>query len=246
MPSITRSSGTPRESPLRPTTATNLLTIPTSETPDAFPFLTSRDDPPLTTTFKPAVKVLSRKPTPQIVARVDPSTGQQSLVKDDSDDSDSAAAATRPSPEELRLKAQRDREEKQRRYDEVRGKIFGAGSSGAVTPPKVANSDGASSGSGSGSGNGNGNRGGGGRNKGGRGRGGKGMGEQASSRRTDGKAKQLFDPDYTPKPGSVTLAKREGDEATNGDVPGVIRAPRGPDGSGRGGFGFAGRGGKGE
>jgi hypothetical protein len=72
------------------------------------------------------------------------------------------------------------------------------------------------------------------------------MSEQASSRRTDGKARQLFDPDYAPKPGSVTLAKRDGDGDINGNVPGVIRAPRGPDGSGRGGFGFASRGGKGE
>ena len=70
------------------------------------------------------------------------------------------------------------------------------------------------------------------------------------ARRPDSQSgtRELFDPNYTPKPGSVTLQKR-GTETSSGHITPradeqVIRAPKGPDGSGRGGFGFANRGGK--
>jgi hypothetical protein len=59
----------------------------------------------------------------------------------------------------------------------------------------------------------------------------------------------LFDPGYAPKPG-FNLQKRgeaaaqSGGRSTIREEDQVIRAPRGPDGSGRGGFGFARRGGE--
>jgi hypothetical protein len=57
--------------------------------------------------------------------------------------------------------------------------------------------------------------------------------------------KDLFDPSYSAKPDSVYLQRREKglSEGKEGEVQ-PIRSPRGPDGSGRGGFGFAPRGGR--
>lgn len=57
--------------------------------------------------------------------------------------------------------------------------------------------------------------------------------------------KDLFDPSYSAKPDSVYLQRREKGvpEGKEGEIQ-PIRSPRGPDGSGRGGFGFEPRGGK--
>ena len=145
---------------------------------------------------------------------------------EDEDDDDDEQKKDQPTPEELRLRAQREREEKQKRYDEARARILGtkSGSStpGTITPPtedgKVTRGKGRA----------------------------RGSGRQESSR-TDSQPghKELFDPTYTPKPG-FTLQKRGGDtgKASSRNEEQVIRAPRGPDGSGRGGFGFANRRGK--
>jgi len=134
-------------------------------------------------------------------------------------------------PEELRARAQRDREEKQKRYDEARARILGTGpksgssTPGTVTPPGE-------------DGNARGNRG------KGRGRG----GDRQESRRPDSQSgnRELFGPNYTPKPG-VTIQKRNGEASRSGqstprEDEQVIRSPRGPDPNGRG--GFANRGGK--
>lgn len=79
----------------------------------------------------------------------------------------------------------------------------------------------------------------------GRGRGGKrgaaaAPGKDAQQKRE----KELFDPTYIPKPDSLYLQRREKGvtEGKEGEVQ-PIRSPRGPDGSGRGGFGFSSRGG---
>ncbi|GFP53872.1 hypothetical protein TASIC1_0003025000 [Trichoderma asperellum] len=97
---------------------------------------------PLTTAFKPQVKVLSRKP---VIAKKDPVTGLSQLSLDDDGDA-SRAPEVQMTPDEIRAKQKRDREEKQRRYDEARAKIFGEsapssrGSSpgtGTVTPPRT-------------------------------------------------------------------------------------------------------------
>ncbi|KOS16847.1 hypothetical protein ESCO_004894 [Escovopsis weberi] len=84
--------------------------------------------------FRPQVKVLSRKPAATAAA-----------TDDDADADSRRAGAQLLTPEEIRAKQRRERDEKQRRYDEARAKIFGEsapssrGSSpgaGAVTPPR--------------------------------------------------------------------------------------------------------------
>lgn len=201
-----------------------------SETPEAFHFLAARDNVPLKTEFKPALKVLSRKPAPKVVARHDPVTGLSQMSLEDEEDEEEEKKA-QPTPEELRLKAQREREEKQKRYEEARARILGttSGSSspGNVTPPSTAE-------------DGKVNR-------------GKGRGRDSNrqdSRRPSSQSgtKELFDPNYSPKSGMVTIQKRNGEVSRSGqstprDEDQVIRAPKGPDGSGRG-FGVANRGGK--
>lgn len=160
--------------------------------------------------------------------RIDPVTGLAKMTLEDDDD-DEDQKKNQPTPEELRLKAQREREEKQRRYDEARARILGtpSGSStpGTVTPPTEEGKEGR-----------------------GKGRGGR-KAERQEIRRPDSQpgSKELFDPNYSPK-GGVAIQKRSGESSRPGrqtrEEEQVIRAPRGPDGSGRGGFGFAHRGAK--
>lgn len=173
---------------------------------------------PLRSDFKPALKVLARKPAPKTVQTVDPVTGLAKLTVEDDDDEQERK--DQPSAEELRLKAQREREEKQRRYDEARARILGTGSGsgasspGTVTPPK-----------------------------------GRGRGRAEENRKPGGQngAKELFDPNFTPKPGSVSIQRRNGDgpSRSGASTPKaeeqIIRSPRGPDANGKG---FARRGGK--
>lgn len=215
-----------------------------SETPEETPFLLPTTNPiPLATPFKPAVKVLSRKPAPRIIARKDPVTGLEQLTLQDDGADDDEPAKKPETPDEMRKRQQRELEEKQRRYEEARAKIFGDSnpSSGQSSPrtgtPPL-----------------------GGRGRGGRGRGG-GRGRDQDNGRQDrdrrpqtsqpaGGTRELFDPGYAPKPG-FNLQKRGEAAAQPGgrstiprEEDQVIRAPRGPDGSGRGGFGFARRGGE--
>jgi hypothetical protein len=160
------------------------------------------------------------------------------MTLDGDGDDDGAKQEAQPTPEEIRAKQRRDREEKQRRYEEARAKIFGESAtssgasspSGAVTPPRSSR---------------------------GRGRGGvqrnSNDGRQLDSRRQNNNApptRELYDPGYSPKPESSQGRGSDSDGATRGssgprnEIP-AIRQPRGPDGSGRGGFGFARRGAKG-
>lgn len=201
------------------------------ETPETFHFLAAKDTVPLKTEFKPALKVLSRKPASQGAG--------------DGDD-DEQQGKKQLSVEEIRAKTQREREEKQKKYEEVRARLFGtdtkSGSSspGNVTPP----------------GQGDDRRGGGGRGKG-RNRGnGDSIGRAQDIRRPDSShsgPRELFDPNYTAKPGAVSVARRGNDASSGRSTPNstrgdreeaqILRTPRGPD-AGRGGFGFANRGGK--
>ncbi|KAI1202384.1 hypothetical protein F5X97DRAFT_236556 [Nemania serpens] len=224
--------------------------------PEPFHFLASRSEPPLTTDFKPAVKVLSRKPAPKVITKRDPLTGALSQLKVEEEDSDDEKNRIQPSPEEIRAKQQRELEERQRRYEEVRAKIFGitpaaspsghssnpsSGTStpGNATPPRLS-ADG----------------------RGPRGRGrGRGGGGSGTHRHTDSRGdvggsqrpgsqsgpsgRELYDPNYSPKPG-LPLEKRGGGTPVAGrstarDEDQIIRTPRGPDGNSRG---FAKRGGK--
>jgi hypothetical protein len=155
-------------------------------------------------------------------------------VLDDGDEEVEQKTA-QPTAEELRAKAQREREEKQRRYEEARARIMGTPSGGStpgtVTPPSTGDSESRS-----------------GRGRG-RGRGGVSRGADMDVRRSESRGgnKELFDPNYTAKP--ISLQKRNGEGSRSGrstprEEDQIIRSPRGPDGSGRGGFGFSKRGGK--
>ncbi|KAI0140846.1 hypothetical protein GGR57DRAFT_421784 [Xylariaceae sp. FL1272] len=226
--------------------------------PEPFHYLAARSDTPLTTDFKPAVKVLSRKPAPQVITKRDPLTGAISQLKVQDDDSDEEKKTVPLTSEEIRAKQQLEREEKQRKYEEVRAKIFGtqqtapksasnsktssgASTPGNGTPPRIATDS---------------------RGPRGRGRGGR---AGASHRQSDSRANsrgdsradfgsqpnpashELFDPNYTPKPG-FQLESRGGGHGTpplsGRSTPRyedqVIRSPRGP--SDRNNRGFARRG----
>ncbi|KAL2168291.1 hypothetical protein VTG60DRAFT_210 [Thermothelomyces hinnuleus] len=227
-----------------------------AEAPDDPPFLpTMADQVPLTMPFKPPIKVLSRKPAPQVLAKRDPVTALEQLtLKEDEDDEGEEKKQPQESPEEIRKRQQRELEEKQRRYEEARAKIFGdSNPSSGQSSPRTGTPP---------SGGGEGRQGHRGR---GRGRGGRGRDQdnsrqdrrqqnnqrqnsQQQNNQQPGATRELFDPGYSPKPG-FNIQKR-GDSysqsGTRSNIPReedqVIRAPRGPDGSGRGGFGFARRG----
>ncbi|KPM34971.1 hypothetical protein AK830_g11588 [Neonectria ditissima] len=206
-----------------------------ADSPQTFHFVEASASVPLASAFKPQVKVLSRKP---VIAKRDPVTG---LPIDDGDEE--TKKEVQLTPEEIRAKQKRDREEKQRRYEEARAKIFGesnpssgASSPGAVTPPR---SDGHFAPRGRGRG-----RGGGYRNN---------ENRQFDNRQFDaprrplnpsGSGRELYDPNSAPKPETAPQRRANDVPSPTKAEQNPIRAPRGPDGSGRGGFGFAQRGAK--
>ncbi|KAI4169670.1 MAG: hypothetical protein LQ348_007236 [Seirophora lacunosa] len=163
------------------------------------------------------MKVLSRKPETASGAL---GPGQLSLDNEDQDEDNDEGKARPLTAEERQLKTQQEREEKQKKYEEARQRLFGVSHastskpSGSTTPPRQ-----------------------------------KANGEVRGSSRTrgtrhlsssgGGAARQLYDPNYSAKVDATISQKR--DETFDASQP--IRAPRGPDGSGRGGFGFAPRGG---
>ncbi|PVH74761.1 hypothetical protein DL98DRAFT_428824 [Cadophora sp. DSE1049] len=195
-----------------------------AEQPEVPFFLVAREAqaPPLKQEFKPALKVLSRKPTPNMIQKVDPVTGLAKMAIED--DEEEEVKKDQPTQEELKARAEKARQEKQKKYDEARARIFvtGSGSStpGTVTPPTEEA-----------------------RSTRGKGRG-RGNGRQENSRpQSQSGSKELFDPNYTAKPGTQ---KHNGETRRSGtstpkDEDQVIRAPRGPDSSGRG---FGNRGGR--
>ncbi|CAK7242125.1 MAG: hypothetical protein STHCBS139747_003603 [Sporothrix thermara] len=82
------------------------------------------------TAFRPQMTVLSRKPAPRVLRRRDPVTGiEQLTIHDDAAEAEAEAAAAaarnQETPEQIRQRLQREREAKQRKYDEARAKIFG-------------------------------------------------------------------------------------------------------------------------
>lgn len=230
-------------SPFRPP----VLTFQLSEAPPEMYHVAATSNVPLTQGFKPQMKLLSRKPPPTTVKTKDPVTGMERLtIQDDVEEEDEKPP--QPTPEEIRERQQRELEEKQRKYEEARAKIFGETpsgvSSGASTPgtttPPLAGEGGRGSYRGRG------------RGRGGRGgRGGQRNQEnynkaEVQDRRpgnTGSPFRELFDPDAGSKPGS--RQQRGGGTSSPPRGPEhAIRAPRGPDDSGRGGFGFAHRGAK--
>ncbi|KAI1276696.1 hypothetical protein F5Y07DRAFT_127058 [Xylaria sp. FL0933] len=227
--------------------------------PEPFHFLAARSEPPLATEFKPAVKVLSRKPAPKIITKRDPLTGALSQLKVEDEEEDDGKTKIRLTHEEIRAKQQREREEKQRRYEEVRAKIFGttpaASSSGYgsntssgtstpgnATPPRSSADGRGPRGRGRG-------RGGGGSSSAGGHRHNDSRGDSSSIQRPGSQSglngRELYDPGYSPKPSS-TFERRGGStpvpsRSTPREEDQVIRSPRGPDGNSRG---FAKRGAK--
>lgn len=139
---------------------------------------------------------------------------------------------------ERQAQAAKDREEKQRKYEERRQELFGttSGSGNGNSPQQQPNKSGASTPSSltpPGSRSATPNRG---RGKGGR-RGGANANSRTHSRGSQ--HRELYDPSYAAKPESVLLPRREnGVQGSRSAEIQPVRAPRGPDGSGRGGFGF--------
>ncbi|KIW67406.1 hypothetical protein PV04_06665 [Phialophora macrospora] len=213
-------------------------------------FLESRNVVPLRSEFKPPPVLLSRngpKSQPRSARPPTAASGQES--SEDEDD----IKAREPTLAERQAQAAKEREEKQKRYEERRKELFGPSTISAMSASHQQsnhNRSGKSSpasltppGSRSATPN---------RARGARGgrRGGAAGDHIASSRnqsRGDSQQRELYDHSYGPKPDSTYAQRRERDSGnlTSNHAQGLpqvfapVRAPKGPDGSGRGGFGFA-------
>ena len=184
-------------------------------------FLKSRDVVPLKSDFKPAMKVLSRKPEKKPAAN---SEGIDQLNIDDDDDSEEDKKPVLTA-DERREKAQKELEEKQKKYEEVKQRLFGNDQSSITTttsgPKKVSSKNSSPSRNQSWNKNGRDSR------------------PSSSSSNVTGR---LYDPNEAGKPGSSSVLRKQTKAEPDELQP--IRSPRAPDTSGRGGFGFAPRGGK--
>lgn len=207
------------------------LTSRSRETQNQNYFLTSRAEVPLKSEFKPAMKVLSRKPT---TGNTTLGAGQLALDNEDQDEEEDESKERVLTAEERQLKAQQEREEKQKKYEEARQRLFGVGNTstekslGSTTPPRQkANGEyrGMSKSRGTRDGR-----------------------HIVSSGAGGGPSRQLYNPNEKTKSESMNLQTNDTTPSTSGRSTPIeqqpIRSPRGPDGSGRGGFGFAPRGGK--
>lgn len=187
-------------------------------------------DPPIQSTFKPAVTVLARKPTPQVLSR---NRGMAGLsLEDDEDDSEEERQKKAAADfEERKIRAAKERAEKERKYAEARERIFGSpavsGESRSNSPNKTTRGKG--------------------KGRGGRESQPRSSNEQSPARVTAPSGRQLFEPSYTPKPGSVYVQRRDDGGSRPDSRPSTpslqekpIREPRGP--ARGGGRGFAGRG----
>ena len=185
-------------------------------------FLKSRDIVPLKTEFKPAVKVLSRKPEKKTLLGPD---GIDQLNIDDDDESEDENKKHELTAEERREKAQRELEEKQKKYEEVKQRLFGSDQSPSTNAPSGSKKNNSKNSSPSRNQN---------RNRNSR--------DSRPSSSSSNKAGRLYDPNDTGKPGVSSVLRKETKAEQDEIQP--IRSPRAPDTSGRGGFGFAPRGGK--
>ncbi|KAJ6089681.1 hypothetical protein N7467_004897 [Penicillium canescens] len=212
-----------------------------AESPETFHFVEARAEVPLKQDFKPAVTLLSRKP--QLVTRQTSSSGVNAaaagvnqLGLDSDNDSDDEAKPPEPTPEERQAIALKNREEKQRKYEEVRERLFGSSSAtvsgnsspGSTTPPRQ-NHSGEGRGRGKGRGSGRDPR-----------------EKRDSSSASSKSSRHLYDPS-SPGKSNAPFSRGGGRpqvERSGSDTPPQqpLRAPRGPDASGRGGFKFGNRG----
>ncbi|KAL2209845.1 hypothetical protein CC79DRAFT_464195 [Sarocladium strictum] len=214
---------------------TNRKLWESAETPQTFHYLEASNSLPAnTTTFRPQVKVLSRKPV--LAKRGGGSSGTQTPADDDDEDDKKSPQLT---PEQIRAKQKRDLEEKQRRYDEARAKIFGesAPSSGASTPGTVTPPRGADGAHYSPRGRGRGRGGRGNNNNNNHNAGGNNEGRRQNVPQQTAGNRELFDPNYAQRQPGEGPTRMTGTPVKDEQAP--IRAPKGPDGTGRGGFGFA-------
>ncbi|KAJ5762225.1 uncharacterized protein N7511_005607 [Penicillium nucicola] len=214
-----------------------------ADTPETFHFAEARAEVPLKQDFKPAVTLLSRKP--QLVTRQNSSGGVRLAAAGlnqlglDDDDSDDEIKPAEPTPEERHAIALRNREEKQRKYEEVRERLFGSSSAtvsgnsspGSTTPPRQNHtSEGRGRGKGRGVGGGS-----------------RDLREKRDSSSASSKSsRHLYDPS-SPGKSNAPFSRGGGRpqvERSGSDTPPQqpVRAPRGPDASGRGGFKFGNRG----
>ena len=185
-------------------------------------FLRSRDVVPLKTEFKPAMKVLSRKPEKK------PSVGLEGIDQlniDDDDESEDESKNHELTAEQRREKAQRELEEKQKKYEEAKQRLFGTDQSSSATAASSSRKN--TSKNSSPSRNQNWNR---------------NSRDSRPSSSSSNKTGRLYDPNDTGKPGASSVLRKE--TKANPDELQPIRSPRAPETSGRGGFGFAPRGGK--
>ncbi|KAK2873254.1 hypothetical protein FQN49_002488 [Arthroderma sp. PD_2] len=242
-----------------------------AETPQTFHFLESRATVPIKSEYKAPMKVLARKPQSGNKSSSGLESGIHGLSIDqgDDDDEDFEKKPGQLTYEERVAKAQKEREEKQRKYEEVRERLFGSSTPGSgtsspgnVTPPRQGQQQ--HQGGSEGKRKGRNNR----SNTGGN-RDGKEKREKENSIPSGKASGRLYDPSYAPKATSSYVQRKEKEQASGArdrelqsplsqqqvqpqllphspqpQVP--IRSPRGPDPSGRGGFGgFPARGARG-
>jgi len=164
--------------------------------------------------------------------------------KEESSEDEEDVAATQRALEEAKAQATKDREEKQRKYEERRLELFGpatannsavghggksvsqsgASSPASLTPPTSRSST---------------------PHRGGRGRGGRrgnayngqNMQRVQQQQFQQQQLREVYDPEYAAKPGSSFLLRREQGEGTLREMQ-PLREPKAPDGSGRNGAGF--------
>ena len=183
-------------------------------------FLRSREIVPLKSQWKPTVQVLSRKPKATPAAGSESAVGIDQMRIDDDEDSEDEANKNTMTPQERQEKAARERDEKQKKYEEVRQKLFGVetfSTSGSTSPArKDGNSRNQS------------------RNKSAR--------ESRPSSSASTRTRQLYDPNDNGKQGANSVLKKDAKAMLNEVQP--VRSPRNPDPSYRGGYGFAPRGGR--
>ncbi|GLI75265.1 hypothetical protein PoHVEF18_003518 [Penicillium ochrochloron] len=219
-----------------------------AEAPQTFHYVEARSEVPLKSDFKPTVTLLSRRP--QIATRHSSASGgvdgavasMGQLGLDDEGDSDEDSNKSRqPTFEERQAMALKNREERQRKYEEARERLFGSPSAttsgnsspGTTTPPRQSQP---SEGRGKGKGRG----------------GQRDYREKRDSSAASNKSRQqLYDPASPNRSNGSALQRRDRPQGDRSDADKQnapqqpLRNPRGPDGSGRGGFGFGARGARG-
>lgn len=197
-----------------------------AENPDRFHWLETQGVVPLKQEFKPQVTLLSRKPVAPVIAKKDPTDGVAKLNLDDDGDSDEEERKERAADiEERQRKAKLEHEEKQRKYAEARERIMGSSSPAHPVPTSRDSSHGRDSCKPKARVNGKQSS-------------QPGSSADQSPGRPESGNRELFDPDDMDR----RLPKREANATTKEEIP--SRQPKGPESSGRGGFGFAARGGK--